>query len=54
MDHEVIAKLKWLYTKKVFHKCHEAPSGDIDITLKAFWEAQFNILEAVRSIVAAW
>jgi hypothetical protein len=40
--------------KKVFHKCHEAASGDDGITLKEFWNTTFNILEDVRSIVAAW
>jgi hypothetical protein len=54
VDHEVIPNLKCLYTKKFFYKCHETPSGDTGITLKEFGETQFNILEAVRIIVAAW
>jgi hypothetical protein len=41
-DQQVTANFKWLYTKKVFHKCHEATSGDNGITLKEFWKTKFK------------
>jgi hypothetical protein len=54
MDKQVIANFKGLHTMEVLHKRLEATSGDGGITLIKFWKMKFNILKALKSIVAAW
>jgi hypothetical protein len=38
VDRQMMASFKRLYTKKALHKCFEATSLEVGLTLKEFWK----------------
>ncbi|XP_035221717.1 tigger transposable element-derived protein 1-like [Stegodyphus dumicola] len=53
MDQQVIANFKKLYTKHLFKRCFEVTER-MQLTLREFWNSQYDIVHCLKIIEKAW